>query len=165
MNTVARFGPHRTIGWSVNQRWQGLCHKHTPHLAPVVECASKTIPALSDRVLGHLAKVDEHTSLCGLTTARNSLMSCICSSSPPVQKDLCLYARSVCCWQSFALLRGRTWLLACPACSVCSFTAPSQARCKGCQCFQSAFHLECSIIHIDHPMQVLLYTKDTSYLE
>ena len=84
MNTVARFGPHRTIGWSVNQRWQGLCHKHTPHLAPVVECASKTIPALSDRVLGHLAKVDEHISLCGLTTARNSL---ICSSTPPVWKD------------------------------------------------------------------------------
>jgi len=44
-----------------------------------VECALKklvSIPAFSNRVLCHLAKVDEHIGLCGLTKARNSL---ICS--------------------------------------------------------------------------------------
>ena len=62
-----------------------------------------SIPALSNRDISHLAKVDEHTGLCGLTTARNSL---ICSSSPPDRKDsvLCSYARKVCIGQSLALL-------------------------------------------------------------
>ena len=52
-----------------------------------VECALNvlvSIPALSNKDLSHLARVDEHTGLCGLTTARNSL---VCSSLPPVQKS------------------------------------------------------------------------------
>ena len=42
--------------------------------ALLVECALNilvSIPALSNRDLNHLARVDEHTGLCGLTTARN----------------------------------------------------------------------------------------------
>jgi len=52
------------------------------------EYAFKTL--VPNRVLSHLAKVNEHSGLCGLSIARNSLN---CSSSPPVHKD---FARSVC---------------------------------------------------------------------
>ena len=70
--------------------------------ALLVECALNilvSIPALSNRDLSHLARVDEHTGLCGLTTARNNL---VCSSLPPVQKGSVFrtYARKVCCGQS-----------------------------------------------------------------
>ena len=74
--------------------------------APQVECGLKilvSIPALSIKEHSDLAKVEEHTSLCGLTTARNNL---ICSSLSPVRKGsvLCLYACSVCCGQSSCII-------------------------------------------------------------
>ena len=71
-----------------------------------VECALNilvSIPALSNKDFSHLARVDEHTGLCGLTTARNSL---VCSSFSSVRKDSVLrsYAHRVCCGQSLELL-------------------------------------------------------------
>ena len=55
--------------------------------ALLVECVlniAVSIPALSNRDLSHLARVDEHTGLCGLATTRNNLF---CSSLPPVRKS------------------------------------------------------------------------------
>ena len=71
-----------------------------------VECALNvlvSIPALSNNDFSHMAMVDEHTGLCGLTTGRNSL---VCSLIPPTWKDsvLRLYACRVCCRQSLVLL-------------------------------------------------------------
>ena len=73
--------------------------------ALLVECALNilvSIPALSNRDLSHLARVDEHTGLCGLTTARNNLFC----SSLPVRKSSVFrsYACKVCCGQSLPLL-------------------------------------------------------------
>ena len=72
----------------------------------LAECALNipvSIPALSNRDLSHLARVDEHTGLCGLITARNNLVH---SSLPPVRKGSVFrsYARKVCCGQSLPLL-------------------------------------------------------------
>ena len=80
-----------------------------------MECALNIlvlIPALSNKDFSHLARVGEHTGLCGLTIARNSL---VCSSFPSVQKGSVLrsYARRVCCVQNLVLLgkAGRKTLL------------------------------------------------------
>ena len=71
-----------------------------------VECALNilvSIPALFNKDFSHLARVDKHIGLCGLTTARNNL---VCSSFFPVRKDSVLrsYARRVYCGQSLELL-------------------------------------------------------------
>ena len=107
--------------------------------ALLVECALNilvSIPALSNRDLSHLAKVDEHTGLCGLTTARNNL---VCSSLPPVWKGsvLCSYARKVCCGQSLPLLGKagkKTLLLAFPVWTVLPDLPPETLPLPECVC-------------------------------
>ena len=71
-----------------------------------------SIPDFTNKDFSHLARVDKHTGLCGLTTARNSL---VCSSFDPCRRTLSsIYIPAGLLWAELSVARKKNSALGFP---------------------------------------------------